>query len=84
MKAQPSLTVGDAYRIIKDRVQMRRNAGIPKPTKWEDWWAELKVLAEYPISWTFVHDGNEDYWRDYFNDENTPAEALAEDISYCD
>lgn len=78
------VTVGDAYRLIKQRVQERRTAGILKPIEWEDWWAELKALAEAPVNWNFVHDGNEDSWREYFENSYSPADALEEDISYCD
>jgi hypothetical protein len=82
MEAENIVTVGDAYRLIKKRVQERRDAGIDKPTTWDEWWTELKALAASPINWDFVGDGNEACWREYFNDGNSPAEALEEDISY--
>lgn len=45
------------------------------------WWSRYVALAE-ECNW-FVSDDPDSY-REYYEDGDTPEEALAEEMSYCD
>ncbi len=49
-----------------------------------EWLEELDRIAKdkYGFKFAYSEQTGEDAWQDYYNSGYTPAEALAEDLSY--
>lgn len=61
-----------------------------QPLKWEDWYAQLPGEFVRQSDMTeeeakkYVHGAGEESWRSFWADAYSPAECVAEEMSYWD